>query len=108
VHRHLGPGYLEDVYQEALEVELVVQGIRFSPQHEIGVSYKGHVVGKGFMDFLVAERLVIESKAVESFAEIHKAQVISYLKAANLTLGLLLNFNSPVLRHGIKRVIRSQ
>ena len=108
VHRHLGPGYLEEVYQQALEVELVLQGIPFSPQHPVRVAYKGHVVGTGFMDFFVAGQLVIELKAVEAFAEIHKAQVISYLKAANLTLGLLINFRVPVLRDGIKRVIRTQ
>ncbi len=108
VHRHLGPGYLEEVYQQAMAVELALQAIPYSPQHPVGVSYKGHRVGEGLLDFLVADTLVVELKAVESLADIHKAQVISYLKATGLTLGLLINFRVPVLRDGIKRVIRTQ
>jgi GxxExxY protein len=107
VHRHLGPGYLESVYQEAMEIELRIQGIPFVPQKPVAVSYKGHPVGEGRLDFLVADHLVVELKAVDKLAEIHKAQVISYLKATNLHLGLLLNFHANVLKNGIQRVIRS-
>jgi GxxExxY protein len=67
--------------------------------------YKGEAVGEGYLDFLVARCLVVELEAVETLAPIHRAQVISYLKATGLQLGLLINFNVPVLRDGIKRVI---
>jgi GxxExxY protein len=107
VHRHLGPGYLESVYQAALEVELKLQGIPFEPQKPVGVSYKGHPVGDGRLDFLVSDMLVVELKAVDELADVHKAQVISYLKATRLHLGLLINFNVTVLKNGVKRVIRS-
>jgi GxxExxY protein len=69
------------------------------------LSYKGEAIGEGFLDFLVAGRLVVELKAVDALAELHRAQVISYLKVTGLQLGLLINFNVPVLREGIKRVI---
>jgi len=107
VHRHLGPGYLESAYQAALEVELKLRGIPFVPQRPVDVSYKGHPVGDGRLDFLVAEMLVVELKAVDALADVHKAQVISYLKATKLHLGLLINFNATILKDGLKRVIRS-
>jgi GxxExxY protein len=107
VHRHLGPGYLEGVYQAALEVELKLRGIPFEPQRPVGITYKGHPVGDGQLDFLVDELLVVELKAVDELADVHKAQVISYLKATKLHLGLLINFNATVLKNGVKRVIRS-
>src|SRR5262249_32018932 len=101
VHRHLGPGYLEKVYEEALAVEFAMRQIPFERQKQMYVSYKGSRVGEDFLDFLVNGELVVELKAVESIAPIHKAQVISYLKATNLHLGLLLNFNVPILKDGI-------
>ena len=105
VHRHLGPGYLEGIYEEALFVELVDAGIPVERQKEISVSYKGRSIGKHRLDLLVGGKLVVELKAVEELAEIHKAQVISYLKTTGLQLGLLINFNVPILRNGIQRVI---
>ena len=105
VHRHLGPGYLESVYEEALGIELTLRDISFDCQKSVAVSYKGHSVGEGRLDLLVENLLIVELKTVEAFAEIHKAQVISYLKATNLQLGLLINFNVPVLKQGIKRVV---
>lgn len=107
VHRHLGPGYLESVYQAALEVELKLQSIPFERQKPVGVSYKGHPVRDGRLDFLVDGILVVELKAVDALADVHQAQIISYLKATKHHLGLLINFNVPVLKNGIKRVIRS-
>ena len=104
VHRVLGPGYLESVYQEALEVELVAADIPFDPQKSIAVSYKGREVGQGRLDFLVADKLVLELKAVEKLAPIHRAQMISYLKATGHRLGLIINFNEKTLRDGIMRV----
>jgi GxxExxY protein len=71
------------------------------------VSYKGHGIGEGRLDLLVGDELLVELKAVEALAPIHKAQVISYLKATELHLGLLINFNVPVLKSGIQRIVRS-
>jgi GxxExxY protein len=107
VHRLLGPGYLESVYQRALEVELQLRGIPFQPQRPAAVLYKGQDVGEGVLDFLVGEVLVVELKVADALAPIHKAQVISYLKATGLHLGLLINFNSVLLKDGIQRVILS-
>jgi GxxExxY protein len=107
VHRHLGPGYLESVYEEALAIELDLRGLPFERQKPIGVDYKGHVVGQGRLDLLVGDRLIVELKAVDTFAPIHRAQVISYLKATGLHLGLLINFNVQLLRDGVQRIVLS-
>ena len=104
VHRHLGPGYLESVYEEALAVEMTLRGIPFARQVVFALDYKGHKVGEGRMDFLVDGGLIVELKAVEALAPIHIAQAISYLKATKHRLALLINFNVPVLKDGIKRV----
>jgi len=105
VHRNLGPGFLESVYEEALAVELELQGIGFARQVVFAVDYKGRSVGEGRLDLLIVGELIVELKAVESFAPIHMAQVLSYLKANKKRLGLLINFNVPVLKEGIKRVV---
>ncbi len=104
VHRILGPGYLESVYEKALCVELGLRGIPFESQHPVSISYKGHEAGSGRIDILVGGKLVVELKTAESIAPVHVAQVISYLKATGCRLGLVLNFNVPVLKSGIKRV----
>jgi GxxExxY protein len=105
VHRQLGPGFLEGIYEEALCVELMDAGIPVERQKEIGVVYKGRIIGKHRLDLLVGGSLVVELKTVEELADIHKAQVISYLKSTRLPLGLLINFNVPILRNGIQRVV---
>jgi GxxExxY protein len=92
VHRTLGPGFLEAIYEEALCVELSLRRIPFARQVPIGVDYKGTLVGQARMDLLVDGRLVVELKAIECIAPIHVAQVLSYLKAARLRLGLLITF----------------
>jgi GxxExxY protein len=107
VHRHLGPGFLESVYEEALEVELGLRSIPFERQKPVSVSYKEHDVGEGRVDLLVGNELLVELKAIDALAPIHKAQVISYLRAMGLHLGLLINFNVPVLRAGIQRIVLS-
>lgn len=104
VHRTLGPGYLESVYEEALAKELALRQIPFEQQKAIDVNYKGAPVGQARLDFLIDDLLVVELKAVESLAPIHTAQVISYLKAGKFQLGLLINFNTSLLKHGIKRI----
>jgi GxxExxY protein len=108
VHRALGPGYTENVYEEALCIEIENQGIPFERQVKVAVEYKGRKIGEGRLDLLVAKILPVELKAVESLAAIHQAQLISYLKMTHLQLGLLINFNVPVLKQGIKRVIFTQ
>jgi GxxExxY protein len=105
VHRQLGPGFLESVYEEALCVELEMRGIPFRRQHPIGVSYKGRPVGEARLDLLVGDILVVELKAVDAVVGVHTAQVLSYLKATGHRLALLINFNVPVLKHGIHRVV---
>ena len=112
VHRALGPGYQESIYEEALAFELLRLGIRFERQKSFRVDYKGHVVGEGRIDFLVDGKLVVELKAIERLQAVHKAQVISYLKATALKatacqIGLLINFKESLLRGGIQRVIYS-
>ncbi|MGA9033553.1 MAG: GxxExxY protein [Sulfuricaulis sp.] len=107
VPKHLGRGYLESVYEEALAIELALQKIRFVRQIPVPVQYKDHLVGQGRLDFLVNDELVVELKAVEALLPIHKAQVLSYLKATRRRLGLLINFNMPVLMRGVQRVIFS-
>ncbi len=107
VHRELGPGFLESVYEEALCHELQAKAIPFQRQFPVHVEYKGKKVGEGRVDLLVAQQIIIELKAIEGFSPIHSAQVISYLKATGLTLALLINFNVPVLKDGIKRVVLS-
>ena len=107
VHRALGPGYLEAVYEEALAIELGLRGIPFERQKPIAVQYKGRAVGESRLDMLVGGCLILELKAVDAIAPIHTAQVISYLKATRLRLALLINFNVSVLKSGVKRVILS-
>jgi GxxExxY protein len=105
VHRVIGPGFLESVYEEALVIELSEREISFVRQPIIATSYKGHQIGEARLDLLVDGCLIVELKAVESLLPVHKAQVISYLKMTGLRLGLLINFNVPLLTDGLQRVI---
>jgi GxxExxY protein len=107
VHRHLGPGYLESVYEAALEIELGLRGVSFEGQAAFQVGYKGQGVGSGRMDLLAERSVIVEVKAVEHLNEVHVAQALSYLKATGLPLALLLNFNVPVLLRGVKRIARN-
>ncbi len=107
VHRQLCPGFLEVVYEAALAVELESRNLAFQRQVLVPVFYKGVKVCEVRLDFLVGGELVIELKAVDVLLPIHKAQLLSYLKALNRRLGLLINFKVVVLRQGIQRVIRS-
>jgi GxxExxY protein len=101
----VGPGFPEFVYEEALAVELELRGIPFQRQVPIALKYKGFEIGDGRLDLLVEGSLVVELKAVESLAPIHVAQLLSYLKATGLSLGLLINFNVRLLKHGVRRVV---
>jgi len=105
VHRSLEPGLLENVYEQALYIELQERNIQFEQQKEIGLTYKGRPIGTGRIDILVDDCIVIELKAVERLLPIHTAQVMTYLKIAEKRLGLLINFNTDVLTNGVKRII---
>jgi GxxExxY protein len=105
VHRTLGPGFLESIYEQALCVELTNRPVPFRRQVPIAVHYKDSLVGQGQMDLLIGDRLIVELKAVEVLAPIHGVQLRSYLKATGLILGLLINFNVPLLQQGIRRII---
>ena len=104
VHRTLGPGHLESAYEEAMAIEMTLRNIPFRRQVEIDLLYKGRSVGKSRIDFVVEEAVVLELKAVEQLAPIHSAQMISYLWVTGHSLGLLINFQVPALRHGIRRI----
>ena len=108
VHRVLGAGFLESVYGDALAIELEECGILFEKEVEVSVNYKGRKVGTGRMDFIIDRTIVVELKAVESLRPVHDAQVISYLKMTGYPLGLLINFNVPLLKEGIRRLILSR
>ncbi len=106
VHRQLGPGLLESAYEACFAHELELRGIRHQRQVTVPLNYKGRLVEVGFRaDVLVGEKLLIELKAVDELQPIHRAQVITYLKLLNLPLGLLINFNSALLKHGLRRVL---
>lgn len=106
VHRELGPGFAEIVYEESLCYELELRHIPFVRQHPVAVRYKGRLVGEGRIDILVADCLILELKAVDDLVGVHTAQVISYLKATQFHLGLLINFKVQVLKSGgIKQIV---
>ena len=106
VHRELGPGYDEAVYENALVVEMDLRGIPYERQKVIEVVYKGVSVGEGRMDLFLGGE-VVELKAVEQLNPKHMAQVISYLKTVKKLLGLLVNFHESLLKKGLKRIIYS-
>ena len=105
VHRQLGSGLLEGVYERALAFELNDRGIPFEVQVPVTLQYKGRPLGQGRLDLLVDGRLIVELKAVESLTRAHTAQVLSYLISTGAQLGLLINFNAPLLKQGIRRVV---
>jgi GxxExxY protein len=106
VHTELGPGCLESVYEQALAVEFAIRGIAFVRQKPLPLFYKDHQIGEHRLDFLVEDKIVVELKAVELLQNVHFAIVRSYLKAAGLSDGLILNFSSAPLT--VKRVRRER
>ena len=100
----LGPPYSEEIYEEALAMEFDARNIKYSPQHAIEVFYRGRVVGKGRIDFLVEGQVVVEIKTVDQFALVHTAQVLSYLRTTGCRLELLINFRTKMLKDGIRRI----
>jgi len=105
VHSKLGPGFVESIYHQALVLDLIEAGIEFKSEMPLVVSYKGRPVGTFFADIVVENRLLLEFKAVEALLPVHEVQVVNYLKATGLDLGLLLNFGRPTLQ--IRRKFRN-
>lgn len=105
VHRELGPGLLESAYQRALAHEFTSRGIEFKQELPCPVRYKDLVIDDAYrLDFLVGGTVVVELKAVDSLVDAHTAQVLTYLKFSKCQLGLLMNFRSPILTQGLKRL----
>ena len=106
VHRSLGPGFLEKIYVRALHLELAEQKLTFEAERSILVRYKQWEIPGQTVDLIVESSVLIEAKVVPKLCPIHRLQVLSYLKTLDLRIGLLINFNAPVLKDGFKRVIR--
>lgn len=102
VHKHLGNGFQEVVYQRALAIEMQMQGIEFSREHEMTLQYKGHDVGSRRVDFFVENKIMVEIKAIINLEDVHLAQAMNYVEAYDLEIGLLINFGAKSLQH--KRV----
>lgn len=108
VHKQLGPGLLESVYEDCTEHEFILRQMPYERQKKMPILYKGTPVGDGLrVDFLVGGLVVVELKAVEALTPLHTAQLITYLKLTGCKLGFILNFNVPVMRDGIRRVVRN-
>jgi GxxExxY protein len=106
VHRELGSGMSESVYAAAVRLELEARGIPFESEKRVPVRYKGRLIGHCRIDLLVDRRLVVEVKSVECIHSVHVAQVVSYLRVTGTHIGLLVNFNVPLLKQGLRRVVR--
>ena len=104
VHNQLGPGHLESAYCNAMAIEMKLRQIPYQREVPVHLLYKGETVGESRLDFVVAGCIILELKAVEAFAPIHTAQVISYMRITGLRLALLINFNVRSLKEGLKRV----
>jgi len=106
IHRFLGNGFQEIIYQRALEIEMRSQGLEFSREHEMEIFYKGESIGIRRVDFLVEGKIMVELKAVVQLEDVHLAQAINYLEAYGLEIGLLINFGSQSLQ--FKRVMKTK
>jgi GxxExxY protein len=106
LHRDLGPGLLESVYEAVMAHELGNRGLMVERQKPVPIHYQDVVLDEGFrLDLLVEQRLVVELKSVEELHPVHPKQVLTYLRLMDLPLGLLINFGAPLLKHGLKRVV---
>ena len=105
VHSTLGPGLLESAYEEALGYEFTLRKIRYIKQAEINLKYKGKDIGSHRIDYLVEDEVIVELKAVDILHRIYEAQLLTYLRALEKRVGLLINFNVSRLREGIRRLI---
>jgi len=106
IHRNLGPGLLESTYEQCLAHELRCAGIPFMLQHPLPVNYKGVKLDCGYrVDLLVDNKIIVELKSVEKLLPIHQAQLLTYMKLAEIKIGLLMNFNVRFMKNGIKRMV---
>jgi len=105
VHRELGPGFLESFYRKAMCIELRARALAFETERAVEVRYRGEVLGTHRIDLVVQGLIVVELKAVKALDPVHRKQVVSYLKATKLRLGLLINFDTELLKQGLKRVV---
>jgi GxxExxY protein len=106
VHRELGPGLFESVYGACLAYELEQRGLKVERQKALPVCYKAILLEQGYrLDLVVESQVVVELKSIERLQSVHECQLLSYLKLSGHRLGLLINFNVPVLRHGIRRLV---
>jgi GxxExxY protein len=105
VHRTLGPGFLETIYQQALCLELDARGIRFQRERAIAVHYRGHAIPGQRIDLIVENVVLVELKAIARIDSLQEAKVISYLRTTGIRLGLVLNFNCRTLKEGIRRIV---
>jgi GxxExxY protein len=104
VHRHLGPGLLESAYQECLYYELKNANLKVEREKKLPIAYKEIKLDHGYkIDLLIEDQLVLELKTVETFTDVHKAQILTYMRLGNYKTGLLINFNTKLLSKGIKR-----
>ena len=108
VHRELGPGLLESAYEHCLAFELSQRGHTVERQKLVPIQYRDTEVDAGFrLDLLVDQKIIVELKAVDTIAPIHKAQIMTYLKLTGLKVGLLMNFNVRILKHGLHRIVNN-
>lgn len=106
VHKEMGPGLLEAVYQQCLAKELRLRSLQVNTMVPIPLMYKGYLLNKDYViDMLVEDQVILELKAIEGILPVHEAQIISYLKLADKRLGFLINFNVPLLKNGFKRFV---
>jgi GxxExxY protein len=106
VHSTLGPGLLESLYETAMTIEMTGTGLSFKRQAGMPLYYKGELISEHRVDLMVEEAVIVEIKSIERLAPIHIAQMLTYLKVANLRTGLIINFNVQALRAGLRRVLR--
>jgi GxxExxY protein len=108
VHKEMGPGLLESVYELCLDKELSLRNIKTNRQVALPLRYRGYEIDKEFrIDLLIEDEIIIEIKAVDYLLPVHEAQIISYLKLADKKLGFLINFNVPLLKNGFKRFVNN-
>jgi len=105
VHRALGPGFLESIYRRALCLEMHAQGIPFEPEKNICVPYREWQISGQRVDLIVGGQVIVEIKTVDRLERIHEAQVLSYLRSLRLRIGLLMNFNVPLFKDGLRRIV---
>jgi GxxExxY protein len=108
VHRELGPGLLENVYEEALDIECNFDGLQVARQFKVPVVYRGQTIGEYKPDMLINDLVLVEIKSVERFDPVFEAQILTYLRITNKRVGLLINFNSRLVKDGVKRFILTQ